>query len=235
MRAWPPRLPTLQRPQVAPASMAHCLLLAALLHVWLVLVLGNAPGGTAAPGQGVWGAINVRLQLRAPVSDAPQMAPQPKPEAGGAPGQAVAERWGGAVRPQGPVPEAEPGAAKLGTWGPAPTANPADSAALTAAPSISAGALPALPPLSSTAVDIAAAPAPPAPPSERQLASPLGAARACHHTGSGAGFARIDAGPAVGRARGDPAPSGSAFARAAPCAGRTHTGGRAGRGIGQAH
>lgn len=176
MRAWPPRLPTLQRPQVAPASMAHCLLLAALLHVWLVLVLGNAPGGTAAPGQGVWGAINVRLQLRAPVSDAPQMAPQPKPEAGGAPGQAVAERWGGAVRPQGPVPEAEPGAAKLGTWGPAPTANPADSAALTAAPSISAGALPALPPLSSTAVAVAAAPAPPAPPappSERQLASPL--------------------------------------------------------------
>lgn len=176
MRAWPPRLPTLQRPQAAPASMAHCLLLAALLHVWLVLVLGNAAGGTAAPGQGVWGAVNVRLQLRAPVSDAPQTAPQPKPEAGGAPGQAVAERWGGAVRPQGPVPDAEPGAAKLGTWGPAPAASPVDSAALTAAPSLSAGELPALPQLAPTAVATVTAPAPtPAPPpqQQRQLSSPL--------------------------------------------------------------
>ena len=173
MHAWPPRLPTLQRPQSAPASMAHCLLLAALLHLWLVLVLGNAAGGTAAPGQGVWGAINVQLQLRAPVSDSPQMVPPVKPEPGGAPGQAVAERWGGAVRPQGPVPEAEPGAARLGTWGPAPRSSPVDSAALAAPPSLTAGELPALPQLAATTVSTVAPPAPPAPPAPRQLASPL--------------------------------------------------------------
>jgi Meckel syndrome type 1 protein len=153
--------------------MAHCLLLAALLHLWLVLVLGNAAGGTAAPGQGVWGAINVRLQLRAPVSDSPQMVPPVKPEPGGAPGQAVAERWGGAVRPQGPVPEAEPGAAKLGTWGLAPSSSPVDSAALAAPPSLTAAELPALPQLAATAVSTVVPPAPPAPPAQRQLASPL--------------------------------------------------------------
>lgn len=171
MRAWPPRLPTLQRPPSAPASMAHCLLLAALLHVWLVLWLGNAPGGTAAPGQGVWGAINVRL--RGPVSDTPPAAPQPEPEPGGAPGQAVADRWGGAVRAQGPPPQAEPGAARLGQWGPAPAPSAVDGAALLAPPPVLAGELPALPQLSSATVSTAPPPAPAVPAAPRPWASPL--------------------------------------------------------------
>ena len=36
MHAWPPRLPSLQRPRPAAASMPNCVLLAALLHLWLV-------------------------------------------------------------------------------------------------------------------------------------------------------------------------------------------------------
>ncbi|MDP2004936.1 MAG: hypothetical protein Q8K45_04605, partial [Rubrivivax sp.] len=53
---WPGGLP-----MVSP-TLARTLLLALLLHVWLVLLLGNAPGGTAQPGQGVGGAINVTLR-----------------------------------------------------------------------------------------------------------------------------------------------------------------------------
>ncbi len=43
-----------------PRDVQRCLLLAVLLHVWLVLVFGNATG-TAAPGQGVWGSLTVKL------------------------------------------------------------------------------------------------------------------------------------------------------------------------------
>lgn len=129
MHAWPPRLPSLQRARPGVADLPHCLLLAALLHLWLVLVLGNAPGGTAEPGQGVWGTINVRL--RGPVSEEPNTAPPVQIQPEGAPGQAAAERWGGAVRSQAPGPDVDPGAARLGTWGlrPEARATPAGAAA----------------------------------------------------------------------------------------------------------
>lgn len=39
-------LPSLPLPRITP-MLARCLLLAALLHVWLLLLLGNVPGGTA--------------------------------------------------------------------------------------------------------------------------------------------------------------------------------------------
>ena len=203
MRAWPPRLPTLQRPRPAAASLPHSLLLAALLHLWLVLVLGNAPGGTAEPGQGVWGSINIRL--RGPVSEQAPTAPQPQIQPGGAPGQAAGERWGGAVRARATAAEPEPGADRLGHWGPQPfpaaraadldppqalarpevpsvpalaRVGPAD-ARLRAVPT-AAGArgepIPAVATLPSNA-PLAAVPAPaavpPAPAPERQLASPL--------------------------------------------------------------
>lgn len=57
-----------------PRLLQRCLLLAVLLHVWLVLMFGNA-SGTAAPGQGVWGSLTVKLlgrsgsQADAPPSD----------------------------------------------------------------------------------------------------------------------------------------------------------------------
>lgn len=160
MHAWPPRLPSLQRPRPPATSMPHCLLLAALLHLWLVLVLGNAPGGTAAPGQGVWGAINVRL--RGPATDPPPLAPPLQAQPGGAAGQAATERWGGTVRTPAPVPADEPGAARLGTWGPAPAAGTTAAPALPVTKPLAATAELPIPP--TTLRDLASAGMPPAEP-----------------------------------------------------------------------
>ena len=91
--AWP----TFRLPDGLSPTMARCLLLALLLHVWLVLLLGNAPGGTALPGEGVFGAINITL--RGP--DAPgatPIRPQPVLVPSGPAGPAALPRWGGAVR-----------------------------------------------------------------------------------------------------------------------------------------
>ena len=75
--------------------MAQCLVLALLVHVLLVLVFGNTPGGLARPGEGVWGAINIRLQGQGSEGqrDAGVAVEQ------GPSGQAASERRGGAVRP----------------------------------------------------------------------------------------------------------------------------------------
>lgn len=113
-------LPTVW-PRAAPTTLNRCVLLAALAHVWLVLTLGHAPGGTARPGEGVWGAVNVTL--RGPdMPGAADSAPPPEPAVATGPvGLAEAPRWGGAVRTQQPpdVPP-EPGAAQLGQWAPLP-------------------------------------------------------------------------------------------------------------------
>ena len=138
-------------PKAPPTTLTKCLALALLLHVWLVLLLGNAPGGTAQQGQGVWGAINVTL--RGPVRDGPPsvvVPAVPVPE-NTRPGDAPAPRWGGAVRPAEAPPAAEPGAARLGESVPV-VAVPAPAAPVaTIAPSAPTD-LPATP---------AAAPAPP--------------------------------------------------------------------------
>ncbi len=42
------------------STLQRSLLLALLLHLWLVLLFGNVSGG-AAPGEGVWGRLTVRL------------------------------------------------------------------------------------------------------------------------------------------------------------------------------
>lgn len=89
--ALPPRsLPT-------GSTLQRSLLLALLLHLWLVLLFGNVSGG-AAPGEGVWGRLTVRLAgpVGAPApSDArtPLNADQPSavPAAtGGRPARAAA-------------------------------------------------------------------------------------------------------------------------------------------------
>lgn len=49
-----------RRPPPDTRQLQRCLLLAVLLHVWLVLMFGNATG-SAAPGQGVWGSLTVKL------------------------------------------------------------------------------------------------------------------------------------------------------------------------------
>ena len=105
--------------------LAPCVLLAALVHLWLALMLGNAPAGTAMPGQGVWGAINVTLrgtvdgrELRSPLPPLTPVLPQ------GPVGAAADPRWGGAVRRAPPQPEAAPGGATLGRWAESPVAPP---------------------------------------------------------------------------------------------------------------
>ena len=84
-------------PKAPPTTLTKCVALALLLHVWLVLLLGNAPGGTAQQGQGVWGAINVTL--RGPVRNGPPsvvLPAVPVPE-NNRPGDAPMPRWGAAT------------------------------------------------------------------------------------------------------------------------------------------
>ncbi|MDC8772654.1 hypothetical protein [Roseateles albus] len=106
----------------ANGQLGQCLLLAVLLHLWLVLMLGNATG-TAKPGDGVWGRLNVTLAgnkgetgkaAAQPLPPLPEVSPGP-------PGQAKQQRYGGRVRPQddparrAPRPTT-PGAAEVGPW-----------------------------------------------------------------------------------------------------------------------
>ena len=103
--------------------LARCLLLALLLHVWLVLLLGNAPGGTARQGEGVWGSINVTL--RGPETKGAAAVPVAPSEVRDGPvGSGPAPRYGGAVRDAAQPLPPDPGAAQLGTWAmrPAPPA-----------------------------------------------------------------------------------------------------------------
>jgi hypothetical protein len=102
-------------PQVR-ATLGQCLLLALLLHVAVVLWLGNAPGGSAQPGEGVGGTLNIRLQGLA------EPGPRTEPEAlrwrePGPSGAAPTQRWGGAVRDT-PTAGQRPGAAQAGRWQP---------------------------------------------------------------------------------------------------------------------
>ncbi len=111
-------------PQALPTPLPRFLVLALLLHVWLVLMLGNAPGGTAREGQGVFGSLNITLQ-GAPVGPVGQaQAPQLPATPTGAPGDAQEQRFGGAVRSTLPQEATPPGAAQLGNWAPLPAGRP---------------------------------------------------------------------------------------------------------------
>lgn len=103
-------------PQAVHTGLGPCLLLALLLHVWLVLMLGSAPAGTARLGQGVWGALNVTL--RGPAQDGPVvlvLPALPLPQAGAA-GAAPSPRSGGSVRSPSAQAPTQPGAAVFGDW-----------------------------------------------------------------------------------------------------------------------
>ena len=147
-------------------ALNRCLILAALLHLLLVLVVGSAPPGTAQPGDGVWGGINVTL--RGEPGGGPVTSAQPAGYTGPR-GPALAQRWGGAVRPLDASPVAEPvgaGAAQLGTFNPTPTG-------ILAAPQEQRPVLPTLdaaPPL--PAQTTPAAPAVPSPSPAPMLAEP---------------------------------------------------------------
>ncbi|WP_431286033.1 hypothetical protein [Roseateles chitinivorans] len=162
-----------------PDQMGQALLLAVLLHVLLLVAIGNAPGGTAKPGEGVWGPLNVRLQgdRYEPGSGEPAVV---IPERGPV-GDAKQPRSGGAVRERPPTPEEQktPGAARQGQWrqqpgdeltGDAPADRSAPPAATT--PSPAPTRTPAPPPPAPKPVP-APAPAPsPAPPTPAPAPAP---------------------------------------------------------------
>lgn len=149
------------------AQLKQSLLLAALLHVWLVLLLGNAPGGTAKPGEGVWGRLNITL--RGPENGEPSgslQLPPPLDDNAGPVGQAKQPRFGGAPRPlpaaDQPKP-AQPGAAQLGAWQAAPGEGQAEVPAppkISTQPSVAAASPPAPVPAPAPAVMAAQAPPP---------------------------------------------------------------------------
>lgn len=114
-------------------TLARCLLLALLLHLWAVLMFGSAPGGTARPGEGVGGRLNITL--RGPVSEgASEMPPAPPAQpAPGAAAQSAVPRWGGSVRQRETPPESLPGAAQLGVPA-APPPLPAPEATVRTSP-----------------------------------------------------------------------------------------------------
>jgi len=158
-------------PAAQATPLARCLFLALLLHLWVVLMLGTAPGGTALPGQGVFGAINVTL--RGPVSDnARDEAPAATPVPGMAP-DSSSPRWGGRVRQTELPPDSLPGAERLGVPAPqAPQALPMAAPQVEpTAPGLEAPETPAVPTLP---VPVAAPEPMPAPPAaERSLSTPL--------------------------------------------------------------
>ena len=132
----------------APSTLRQCLVLAALLHVLAVLVFGNTAGGTAAPGQGVWGVLNIRLAGIDPAGRAD--ATVASDAYSGPQGQARERRWGGAVRAPQDRPDAHgsPGAARQGVWQPQP------------APDAAPGPSPEVPPAAAADLAPAADPAP---------------------------------------------------------------------------
>jgi len=147
LSAWPLTVPRWR----LPANVDRCVLLAALLHLWVVLLVGNVPAGSAAPGEGVFGSLNVRLQgagrdssATAPVVNVP---PLPQPQ-GGPAGVATETRVGGSVREAtAPTPASrEPGAAQLGDWAPSAPTKSADLLPAAQAPALTP-ALPDLPTL----------------------------------------------------------------------------------------
>lgn len=112
----PPRLPDLRQ----------TLVLAVLLHLWLVALFGTVTG-TALPGQGVSGLLNIRLAGSGPAAEE---APRPTPPAAytGPTGSADDRRWGGQVRERDTAlpPQDAPGAAREGTWNRQPTERAVD-------------------------------------------------------------------------------------------------------------
>ena len=100
-------------PHQAP-GLAQCIVLAALLHILLVLIFGSAPGGSAQRGEGSWGRLNVTLVGARP--DHGTVATVLADADTGPRGTARSERWGGRVRDV-ELPASEmrrPGAATLG-------------------------------------------------------------------------------------------------------------------------
>lgn len=117
-RLWPSALSSTLQPAPQAEKFSQCLLLAVLLHALLLLWIGTAPGGTARPGDGVWGRLNVTLAGGTGVENTVRPQATPTPPQQGPVGKGRQERHGGAVRPaEAPQPQPiTPGAAREGEW-----------------------------------------------------------------------------------------------------------------------
>jgi len=144
------------------ARMRQCITLAVLLHVWLVLVFGTAPGGSAQPGQGAWGRLSVRLEGPANYGNPDVTAPADT----GPVGEAKQQRSGGTVRPDSSRALDQPGAAKAGAWKPVespdeplltdsatPVVTPSTSGLSSTTPDAQSAQSTSIPALPSTALD----------------------------------------------------------------------------------
>lgn len=108
-----------QRPRLKDEPLKRSLFLAGLLHVWLAVLVGTAPGdapqGEAAGG----GKLTVRLQGTPSATS----GGEPGTQADRGPvGDAPSRRFGGTVRREDePPPPEQPGAAREGEWAPQPS------------------------------------------------------------------------------------------------------------------
>lgn len=115
-----------------PVTLARCLLLAGLLHLLVVLLIGTAPGGGGQAGDGLWGAVQIRLASPGTERETGP-ADSARPQAGPA-GRAVQPRLGGVTPEVESQPLPDPGAAELGRSQPqaSPPPQPAPAAAVNA-------------------------------------------------------------------------------------------------------
>lgn len=121
-------------PQASRTTLWRCLWLAGLLHLWALLWLGSAPEGTAPPGQGVAGRLNVTL--RGPSDEGLPSAPPPQAGPALAADPAAAPRIGGRVRDTPLPPEATPGSERVGPTPALPAPPPASPILPAIAPSV---------------------------------------------------------------------------------------------------
>ncbi|MEJ6003995.1 hypothetical protein WG899_00410 [Paucibacter sp. AS339] len=177
-RLWPSALSPHTPAAPQAEKLSQCLLLAVLMHALLLLWIGTAPGGTAKPGDGVWGRLNVTLTGGTGDQNAvrPQAAPTQAQQ--GPVGKGRQERHGGTVRPaEAPQPlPMTPGAAREGEWA---SRVPKPGEATDALASISPDAKEAAPSsdiapkiMAQTQADAAQAPAPSAAPAPAPAPAP---------------------------------------------------------------
>lgn len=128
-RTVPARL--LHWPRALRTPLWRCGLLAVLLHGLALLWLGNVAPGTAEPGRGVAGTLNITLQgPSGPANPAARDEPVPQATPNPAKGDGRDPRWGGAVRERPAEPDSLPGAARLALPAAASTAEPEAVASL---------------------------------------------------------------------------------------------------------
>ncbi len=105
------------RPQLKDEQLKRSLLLAGLLHVWLAVLVGTAPGDARQDEPAGGGKLTVRLQGVGQPGGAPDTQADRGPV-----GDAPQRRFGGVVRREDePAPPDQPGAAREGEWAPQPS------------------------------------------------------------------------------------------------------------------